>query len=154
MAATYPSYIDGANFIQTEGEHEEWMFPREPDRYEPSDKFIQRFRKLGGAVKGDDIEDAIKYGESFTAARGCVAFVKNAGGVAFYMVVDAEYNGHEDIEPEALQDHYDELDADDFKHRAVTLWAYVYDRDRAWDTGRWTGDQLDTIEELEPEVSE
>lgn len=151
MTDDYPEYVRGARFIDADGDIEEWLYPRDVDFYEPSQKFIGRVKELNGAIEGDDISFAINYGEMYAAARGCVAFVNDAGGVVYYIVVEAELKEHLKTKGHSKDEGIQELTVNDFNHRAVTVWPYVYDRDRAWDTGRWTGQELDIIESIEPE---
>lgn len=152
MPDDLPHFVEGAKFLRTEEGIDEWMYPRDPDRYEPTRKFRQRFRELGGCINGQDINDAFEYGELYPAAQGCASFIKDAGGVAFYVIVSANLKpNYEDKRP-LSEEQYKKFNADDFDHTAVTVWPYVYDRDRAWNTGRWSGKQLDKIQDIEPDI--
>lgn len=146
-----PEYIKGARFIHEDEEIEQALWPRHPGEYTPSDKFFERRRRLAGIIEGEDITHAIMYGEMWPAANGCIAFVTDMGGVVLYVVVQSEM-----IEDQWTleQAHEEEKDfgPGDLNYRLVTIWPYVHDRDRAWATGRWTGQQLDVIEEIEPDI--
>lgn len=154
MEDEHPEYISGARFIEPERSIDRWMYPRDPSKYNPSGKFRDRFNHLAGIVDGSDIADAINYGELYPASSGCVTFVKDAGGVVFYVVVTSdisEYLDQKELEEGA---NFEDLEVDKLEHTIVTLWPYVNDRERAWATGRWTGQQLDIVEEIEPDIEE
>lgn len=149
-----PEYIKGARFIHEDEEIDEEMWPRDLYRYDPSEKAVSRMMKLGGIIEREDVEQALSLGEKYAAARGCVSFVTNLGGVALYVVVNADVRHGSKHKLEHLRPSQSEIDfgPDDLDYRIVTIWAYIYDRDRAWGTGRWTGEQLDVIEEIEPDI--
>lgn len=139
MTGTLPDFIMDARFIDEEADVDRSKWPRDPSIYEPSDKFVQRFKELGGIIDEDDVTGAFRYGGLYKAKHDCVCFVNNLGGVAIYTVVSADHL------------ELDSIDVERSHYRIVTLWAHVFDRDEAWATGRWTGQQLDTIDTMEPE---
>lgn len=149
-----PSYIRGAKFIDNEAEIEEGLWPRETGLYSPTSKFTSRFVELGDIIDGDDITEAILYGERYAAARGCVAFVSDLGGVALYIIVSYDVPDDLSLESRPSLDQYPNLTPDDLDYVAVTLWPYVYDREKAWGTGRWSSEQLDRIDDVEPDIIE
>lgn len=147
--------ISGARFIHQKEDVPTEYIRREPELYEPTRKFTQRFKELGGAVEGSYISDAIKYGEVYVSDRDTITFVKDAGGVGYYIVtaIEAQINGvvgkwfnilrHSDIPPDAITHQ---------RETAVTLWAYVYDEEEARATGRWSSKELRKIQQLEPDL--
>jgi hypothetical protein len=147
--------IKGARFIHPNVDLPEEVIRRDPSVYEPSRKFTQRFKELGGAVEGSYISDAIKYGEMYASDRDTITFVKDAGGVAYYIVTALEvkingvvgtwfnYLNHQDIPEDAITHR---------KETAVTLWAYVYNEDEARATGRWSSRELERIKGIEPDL--
>lgn len=141
MIEELPEYIQDAKFIKPGLDVDEELWPRDPNIYEPSEKFISRFKQFGSTMDGDIIEDAIKYGELYTASRGCVAFVNNLEGVAFYIIVAKE------VKPSFNKDK-DIATVNDYNYRGITIWPYVYNREMALDTGRWSSRHLNQIEEL------
>lgn len=130
MTDEEPIFIRGARFINPEVEVDEDLWSRNPNDYTPTTKFTQRFKEFGVLVEGDVIRDAIQYCPIYEADGGCVAFVNNLGGVAYYIIVAND-------------------DGDDYA--AVSIWPYVYDREGALDTGQWSSKDLDKIEELSEE---
>lgn len=159
MADDVPHYVEGAKFLRHKEEPLEWLYPRDPSEYSPTDKCIDRFQQLKGTIDGDHIADAIMYGELYPAARSCAAFVTDLRGVAFYVVVTADFKGTEDLPDKSDRDEwasalqrYDGIDQEDFRHKTITLWPYVYDRDTAWHEGGWSSQQLDLIKSLEPDL--
>lgn len=140
MTNKLPEYIQDAKFIKPGLEPDEDLWPRDPSIYEPTEKFIQRFKDFGSFMDGDIIEDAIKYGELYTASRGCVTFINDLGGVAFYIVVTSE--------PKVDISNKNATEVEDYNYRAVSIWPYVYNREQALDTGRWSSRFLDKIQNL------
>lgn len=147
--------ISGAKFLNPKEEVPEEVIRRDPSVYEPTRKFTQRFKELGGAVSGSYISDAINYGEMYISDRDTITFVKDAGGVAYYIVTTLEvkingvvgtwfnYLNHQDIPEDAITHR---------KETAITLWAYVYNEDEARDTGRWSSRELKKIKGIEPDL--
>lgn len=134
-----PNYMDGARFIDENGEVDRSKWPRDPSVYEPSDKFVQRFKELAGIINEGDITGAIRYGDLYPARQDCVSFCNDLGGVGVFVICGANTLVLESIEVEREE------------YAFVTLWAHVHDREAAWATGRWTGQQLDVIDSMEPE---
>lgn len=145
-----PRYIKRARFIRPEAEIEESFYPRNATEYHPTQTYRGRYQRLRGIITAEDVKGCIHNGEMYPAAKGCAAFVKDLGGVVLYVVVTANLITEDGIVPRDEYDQYPEIDVDSFEHKLVTMWAYVTNRDEAWATGRWTGDQLDEIEELDP----
>lgn len=141
MTETPPDFIMDARFIDEEADVDRSEWPRDPSRYEPSDRFVQRYKELGGIIEEDDVTGAFRYGGLYQAKHNCVCFVNNLGGVIIYVVVSVNTLELESIEVDRRDYHM------------VTLWAHVHDREEAWATGRWTGQQLDTIDSMEPDES-
>lgn len=149
-----PEYIKGAQFINHEAAIDTEMWPRDFYRYDPSRKAVARMMELGGIINADDVEQSISLGERYAAARSCVAFVSDIGGVALYTVVTADVRKGSEHKLEGIRPSESEIDfgPDDLDYIIVTIWPYAYNRKRAWETGRWTGGQLDIIQDIEPEV--
>lgn len=150
MTDDLPHYVEGASFLRIGDEVDMDLWPREPSAYRPSNKFYLRMRMLAGIIKGDDIEQAIRFGETYPAARGCLAFVSDLGGMAIYVIAGADIRDPDAVK--GLRPSSQEIDfgLDDLDHYIVTLWVHVYDADAAWKTGRWSRDQISTVEEIEP----
>lgn len=147
-----PSHIQGAQFINEDTEPLEWVYPRELDNYELTRKFRSRFRDIKGIIDGDDVRDVVEYGEMWSAAQGCCAFVMQKRGIAIYTIVAA------DVKDEYLADgedqesiDYSDFDSEAFNHTAVTLWPYVVDEEVAWMQGI-SSKEIQLIEEIEPDI--
>lgn len=150
MSDDIPGYIEGAKFIEPGAEVDQDLWPRCPSKYVPTRKFQQRFKDLGSIVTEDDVTGAIRYGEVWPSARATISFVNDLGGVVIYVVASSDLKSDEDLEVRPSESQYPDLQPEDFYYTLVTLWPYVYDRERAWGTGRWSGQQLDEIEEIQP----
>lgn len=134
-----PDFIKGARFIDTSRDIDRDNWPRDPSLYKPSNRFAQRFKELSGIVRGSDITEAFRYGFLYPAKQNCVTFVSDLGGVAIYPIVTDDTIAGVSMEVRDLT--------------MVTLWAHVHDREEAWNTGRWTGVQLNAIDQMEPDDS-
>lgn len=147
MPKANPRYIKGAKFIDEDDEVDADWWPRHPPRYDPTDNFQSRMRRLSGIIDGKDVKKAIEEGDIYRAANENVAFVNDLGGLAIYVVVDAK-----------LQKRGDEYPTNpmksDYYFKGVTVWPYIYDRDDAWGTGRWSSKELDIIEQIKKENAE
>lgn len=148
----HPPYIEGAMFLRPEEEFDEELYPRDPLKYTPSDKFLDRFNRLGGIINSDDVQETIRYGKMYPSARGTVSFVKDLGGVILYIVVTADVPTDEDnLAPREATEKYPSLQIEDLDHSGITIWPYLFSRDKALDTGRWSTKQLKEIQEIEPD---
>jgi hypothetical protein len=154
MGQHIPGYVKGAKFVNETEKPQEWVFPREPGEYSPTNKFVDRYNQLRGIIEGENIADAIMTGRLYSAAKGCHAFVLDLNGVALYIVVAADYTGprtfagYEDLKKVNGVNH------EDFEHSTITLWPYVYNRDKAWGEGGWPSKDLDKIQQIEPDIPE
>lgn len=147
MPETTPKYIKGASFIEEDEELDEEWWPRDPFRYDPTEKWKQRMRRLSGIVESQDVKEAIQLGDIYRAANNNVAFVNDLGGLTIYVVMDAELQKRGDEYPI-------EPDESDYWFKGVTVWPYIYDRAQAWESGRWTGRELDVVEQIKKENQE
>lgn len=121
--------LDGARFLQPHKNLLGGKVVRKPSDYLPADSFRNRMRELGGIVTGDMINDAIQYGEAVRASEGCNAYVLFRPGVTFSFI-------------------WEPYDGVRYEGRMISVWPYLYDREKALDTGLWSSSQLYTIEEV------
>lgn len=147
-----PAHIRNAKFLRLDETIDYGLWPRDPSRYSPSNKFRERIRQLQGGITGDDISDIIRYGHMHPAARGCIAFSMVIRGVAIYIVAGSDLKGDRELLARPSTDRYPDLDIDDFNYTLVTLWPYVINREEAWRMN-WPTGVLDLIEELAEEQS-
>lgn len=115
--------LDGAKFLHPEREVEEHRWSRDPRDYSITNKFRQRYSELSSVMNGDIIEDAIRFGELVEASKGHVAFVNDLGGVTISIVVDMEMG-----------------------YQVKTIWPFIYDEEKARQTGKWSSRQMYEIE--------
>jgi len=141
---TPPNYIKGASFIKEDEDVDENWWPRDPFRYDPTRKWKKRMRRLSGIIETQDVREAIQQGDIYRAAKGNVAFTYDLEGLAIYVVMDAQLEKEGDEYPT-------DPDKSDYWFKGVTVWPYIYDRELAWSTGRWTGKQLDVVEQIRKE---
>lgn len=126
-----PEHIKGAKFIKGRKEDDnEW--PRDPSEYHITLKFRERFKEFGSIIDGDIVRRAIQEGDLYEASRDCVAFVEDMDGVSLCVVVGM---GREE-------------DSGYAPLNAVSIWPYLYDREKALNTGRWSSRELNEMEEL------
>lgn len=123
--------LSGARFLHPAEEVDENEWSREPEDYSITHKFRQRYSELSSVMSGDIIEDAFRYGELIQASQGHVAFMNDLGGVTISIIVDSDesYKGSGRW------------------YRVKSIWPYVYDKEKALDTGQWSSRQLFEIEE-------
>jgi len=121
--------LKGARFLHPNSDLLGGEVVRKPSDYYPSDKFRQRVRELGGIVTGDMINDAVEYGEAVRASEGCNAYVLFKPGVTFSFIWEPE-------------------DSVRYEGRFISVWPYVYDKERALNSGLWSSNQIMTIEEV------
>lgn len=147
MPENVPKYIKGAAFIQEDEDVDEDWWPRDPYRYDPTEKWKQRMRRLSGIIESGDVREAIQTGDIYRAANNNIAFVKDLSGIVLYVVMDAQLQKVDDEYPTNPS-------KTDYWFKGVTVWPYIYDRDKAWSTGRWTGRELDVVEQIRKENEE
>lgn len=121
--------LDGARFLHPNEDLLGGEVVREPSDYLPTDSFRNRMRELGGIVDGGMINDAIQYGEAVRASDGCNAYVLFRPGVTFSFI-------------------WEPYDGVQYAGRMISVWPYLYNREKALDTGLWSSSQLYTIEEV------
>jgi hypothetical protein len=99
-------------------------WPADPSAYRPSSHFRQRFREYDRCFTSDRLRETIEAGNRVPALRDTCAFYLDRSGVAFYVIVGWDLS----------------LDTprEDDERIAVTCWPWVYDHDKALDTGRWS----------------
>lgn len=141
MTVKTTKYIKEANFINEEKEVEMDWWPRDPYRYDPTNAWRNRIKELDGIVGSEDIQEAIQLGDMYKSANDTLTFVNDLGGLVIYVVVDAQLQKRGDSYPTNPT-------MEDYWFKGVTVWPYIYDRDKAWSTGRWTGDDLDKVEQM------
>lgn len=146
----HPMYVRGAHFILKDVDVDTDMWSRSLDDYEHSTKFRSRYRELKSCFDGQDIRDTVEYGDVYAAARGCVAFINDFGGVALYVVVAADLKGSAETTARPSDDEFPNLTQNDMDYTAVTIWPYIYNHDEAWKWG-FSSEQLELIENIEPE---
>ena len=127
--------LKGARFLQPSEPLVGNELSREPKEYKPTSSFRNRIRELGGIVDGDMINDAIMYGTSTCASEGCNAFVLFKPGVTFSFI----------WRPAASVHHTANM---------ISVWPYVYDREKALDSGYWSSREINTMEEIAAKNSE
>ena len=127
--------LQGARFLQPSEPLVGDKLVREPNEYIPAASFRQRIRELGGIVDGDMIDDAIEYGSGVRASEGCNAFVLFRPGVTFSFI----------WRPAASVHHTANM---------ISVWPFVYDREKALDSGYWSSKQINTMEEIAAKNSE
>lgn len=142
-----PKYVQNANFIREEEEVDEDWWPRDPYIYTGTKKWSERVKRLEGIINTTDIQEAFQLGDIYKSANNTVCFINDLDGLVIYVVADAQLLKVGDSYPT-------DPDHTDYNFKAVTVWPYVYDRDSAWATGRWTGQQLDEVEEITSESVE
>lgn len=145
-----PKYIKGAHFIDAQAYIDKELWSRSLDDYEHSTKFRSRYRELKSCFDGQDLRDTVEYGDMYAAARSCVAFVNDFGGVALYVIATADVKEDVDTTARPSSDEYPPLTKEDMSYNTVTIWPYVYNRNEAWNWG-FSSKQLDMIESIEPE---
>jgi hypothetical protein len=116
--------LEGAKFLHPHAEVNEKEWSNDPGDYTITNKFRQRYSELSSVVNGDIIDDAIRYGELIKASQEHVAFMNDLGGVSISIIVTM-YMGY----------------------KAVSIWPYIYDKEKARSTGKWSSRQLYEIED-------
>jgi hypothetical protein len=112
----------------------EYDYPHKPSLYTPLRHFIQRSKEPERFLSGGVIEVCIEDGDLRDNGDGCACFRKEwGGGVAYYVIAGFH------------EDDYRVL---------VTAWPHLHDRQDALDSGRWSSDELDTIESLNAEYQD
>jgi len=127
--------LQGARFLQPSKPLVGDKLIRDPEDYLPAASFRQRMRELGGIVDGDMIDDAIEYGSGVRASEGCNAFVLFRPGVTFSFI-------------------WKPSDGVRYAGDMISVWPYVYDREKALDSGRWSSKEINTMEEIAAQNSE
>lgn len=107
-------------------------WPREPDAYRPTMHFRQRFHDYNRALDGSHINEAITEGTKIPAMHTCGAFYTTRPGVVYYVVV-----GWDRTSDPASNDRV-----------VVTGWPWVYDREAAIESGRYSTRVLNRIQQL------
>jgi len=136
-----PSYITDAKFIDAEDDVEDNIWPRDPTYYIRTKAWKQRIDTLLGVISQDQIHNTIRSGEVYSSLSNSVTFVKEFNGVVLYVIVSAELNcfgGEYPTNPSV----------NDYTYNAVSIWPYVWDRDKAMNQGKWSEQDLESIQEL------
>lgn len=109
-------------------------WPSAPDAYRPTSHFTQRFNNINRVLTGDIINDAITSNQLVPALNDCAAFYTTKPGVVYYIVV-----GWDRTSP-SPQERGDRV--------VVTGWPWLYDREEALDSGRFSSRILNRIQEI------
>ena len=106
----------------------EYDYPQTPGIYTPLRHFIQRFKEPERFLTDEIVERCIRYGDLRDNGDGCACLRLEWGdGVAYYLIAGFHEKGYRVV---------------------VTAWPHLHDRQAALDSGRWSSDELDTIEQL------
>jgi hypothetical protein len=109
-------------------EFREYDYPQTPGLYTPLRHFCQRFKEDERFLTDEVINSCITEGDLRDNGDGCACFRKEWGdGVAFYLIAGFHEKGYRVV---------------------VTAWPHLHDREAALNSGRWSSDELDTIESL------
>jgi len=119
--------IDPAGF-----DPDDW--PAEPSAYRPTTHFRTRYQEYGRLLDGDIIHNAITGGDLIPAADGCGAFYTTHPGIVFYIIVG--------------WDHQHDSPREEDARAVVTGWPWVFDRDEALDSGRYSTRVLNRMMDL------
>lgn len=108
------------------------LYPADPEAYEPLTHFLQRQREDQRYLTKplDDasaVRESIRQGKLRDNRDGCAVFVYPYHGVTYYIIVGFHEKGY---------------------RVAVTGWPHLNSRQEALDSGVWTTDDCDTIEEF------
>jgi len=104
------------------------LYPQDPAAYTALDHFIQRFKEPERFLTDEVVRTTIEDGDLRDNGDGCACFRQPWGdGVAYYLIAGHHYDGYRVM---------------------VTGWPWVHNREAALDSGRWSNDELDTIEQL------
>lgn len=149
-----PQYIQGAKFITLGTGIDEDFWPRDPAIYDPTMKFIQRFKEFGKMVNGNAVEDAIKYGELYPVLNNNAVFINDLGGVAYYIIVakTLKKNLQKKLQREDVTLADIKPTQNEYNYSILSLWPYVYNKDKAWEYG-WSSEQLERIDELTDKIT-
>jgi len=135
------NYIVQASFIlEDEDVDKDWWY-REPFMYSPTNNWVSRSRELAGVVETEDLREVMQKGDIYAAVSNTVAFVKDFGGVVLYVVVAAELKKDIDSYPSTP-------DKSDYRFKAVTIWPYIYDRNKAETESRFTIRGLNVMKQI------
>jgi hypothetical protein len=113
-----------------EFDREDW--PATPQAYKPLDHFVQRYhepeRFLDKSLDGiEAIRRTITHGELRDNGDGCACFVLTWYGVQYYVITGFHEKGYKVV---------------------VTGWPVNRDRNEAIESGRWTEEEIETIDEM------
>lgn len=113
-------------------------WPADPGEYRPTSHFIRRYRNHERVFTGDVINNAITSGEVVPALDDCAAFYDAYPGVVYYVIVgwDQSYDA-----PRKLD-----------KRVVVTGWGWVFDRDAALDSGRFSSRTLTKMQKTNEQL--
>lgn len=99
-------------------------WPADPSAYRSTSHFRQRFRQHDRVFYGDILRDAITSGNLVPALRDTAAFYTDRDGVVYYVLVGWD---HSVENPQANDERV-----------VITCWPWVYDRETALDSGRYS----------------
>lgn len=108
-------------------------YPQEPEAYTPLQHFCNRFKEDERFLTPEVINKCISEGDLRNNHDGCACFRKRWGGVAYYLIAGFHEKGYRVL---------------------ITGWPHLHSREIAMDSGRWSSEELDTIEELNDKKSE
>jgi len=139
-----PHYVENAKFINDEQIVEQTIWPRRLSRYNKTEKWKQRKRKLNESVTNEDLVLCVNNGEIYSGTKNSVVFVDDLQGVALYVIASSELKTNSDNELIMNKTP----SRRDFKFKAVSIWAYVYDAETALSMSKWSEAKLDVIKNL------
>lgn len=107
------------------------MYPREPEEYVPLRHFGQQFRQDRRHLDDEVVASCIRDGDLRDNEDGCACFrFEKGGGVAYYLIAGYHEDGYRVL---------------------VTAWPHLHDREKAMNSGLWSGSELDEIEAFNEE---
>lgn len=109
-------------------------WPNEPTAYRATSHFIQHYRQNDRIFSGDIIAEAISSGQMVPAFNDCGAFYTDREGVVYYFIV-----GWDQDSPQPKERGERVL---------VTGWPWVYDRELALDSGRYSSRVLTRMQNV------
>jgi hypothetical protein len=139
-----PHYVENAKFINDEQTVEKTIWPRRLSRYTKTENWKQRKKTLNDCITNEDLVLCVNNGKIYSGTRNSVVFVDDLDGVALYVIASSELktnSGNTIILNKTPSQK-------DFKFKAVSIWAYVYDSDTALSESKWSEAKLDVIRKL------